>query len=149
MSDDDLYQSAIVAVARTSEQYPRLEAPEHTCTIDNPLCGDRVTVDVRLGDDGTIAEVGQRVRGCLLCEASGVLIAKHAVGVAPGTLTPLRTELQSILRSPDEQEARDRLEALGAPWDVLAIFLPVRDYKSRHECVLLPFEALNSVLEEN
>ena len=66
MSDDDLYQAGIVDAARAAADYPRLDAPDGTATIDNPLCGDRVTMDVTL--DGTVIEaIGQRVRGCLLC----------------------------------------------------------------------------------
>ena len=51
-------------------------APTKSARRDNPLCGDRVTIDVRLDDSGKIAEIAHQVRGCLLCQAS-------AVGAAP------------------------------------------------------------------
>ena len=52
--------------------------PHGSAAIDNPLCGDRVTLDVELGSAGRIARVGHVVRGCLLCEAAAVLIAEQA-----------------------------------------------------------------------
>ena len=63
----ELYQTAIVEAARRLAEHPRLPAPAGSATVDNPLCGDRVTTDVELRA-GALVRVGQRVRGCLLCE---------------------------------------------------------------------------------
>jgi nitrogen fixation NifU-like protein len=145
MADADLYQKAIVDAARSGREYPRLPAPDGTATVDNPLCGDRVTVDVRLEDE-TVAEVGQRVRGCLLCEASGALIARHAPGCAKAELQALRGRVADMLKAETDEDARRLADALGAGWDALGAFVPVRRYRSRHECVLLPFEALGKAL---
>jgi nitrogen fixation NifU-like protein len=39
-------------------------------------------------------------------------------------------------------------EAAGRSWPELAAFAPVHAHKSRHECVLLPFEALIRALDQ-
>src|SRR6185503_8145315 len=75
----DLYQDRIVAQAKAATRAGRLEAPDATLTRDNPLCGDRITLDIRF-DGKRIADLAHRVRGCLLCEAAASAIGAHAVG---------------------------------------------------------------------
>jgi nitrogen fixation NifU-like protein len=105
--------------------------------LDNPLCGDRVTIDLTL-KDGRVAGVGHQVRGCLLCEASAETIAQHAPGKSAAELAEASAVVTAILK-----------EGAPAPegeWSALAVFAPVHDVKSRRECVLLPFEALEKAL---
>ena len=135
---EDLYQAAIVAAARAGKAHGRLEAPNGSATVDNPLCGDRVTIDVALAGE-VVEAVGQLVRGCLLCEAAGALIADAAPGQAPAALREVRPALAAML----EHDAPPP----GGAWRELECFVPVRPYKSRHECVLLAFEALEKALE--
>src|SRR6516164_8127994 len=74
-----LYHSTLVEHAQAGRSRGRLAAPQLSATVDNPLCGDRVTIDLALAD-GRIAAVGHQVRGCLLCEAAAEIIADHAPG---------------------------------------------------------------------
>ncbi len=133
----DVYHDALVALAREATGAGRLPAPAASATRDNPLCGDRVTVDVQLAD-GKVVALAHRVRGCLLCQASAAFLGKHAPGRGREDLA----------------EGRDRLAALlaeGTPlpageWSGLALFEPVGAVKSRHGCVLLAFDALDDAL---
>jgi nitrogen fixation protein NifU and related proteins len=99
------------------------------------LCGDRVTIDVKL-DDGKIAEIAHQVRGCLLCQASAVALASSAVGRDASGVAELRHDAERAIG----REAGKAHE----PFDA---FEPVANHKSRHECVLLPFEALQDALK--
>ena len=47
---DQLYQDRIVALAKAKTGAGKLSAPTKSARRDNPLCGDRVTIDVRLDD---------------------------------------------------------------------------------------------------
>ena len=130
---DELYHQAILELAKRGRQASRLETPDASVTVDNPLCGDRVTLDLKLAD-GRVREVGHRVRGCLLCQAAAAAIAERAPGETPEALRRVAGELgNAIARAP---------EAAGQLWSELAAFAPVHAHKSRHECVLLPFDAL-------
>jgi nitrogen fixation NifU-like protein len=136
---DELYHQAILELARKARQASRLEAPQASVTVDNPLCGDRVTLDLNLVD-GRVREVGHRVRGCLLCQAAAAAIGERAPGETPAALRAVVRDLgEAIAMAP---EAVDRL------WPELAAFAPVHAHKSRHECVLLPFEALTQALDQ-
>lgn len=137
--NDELYHQAILELARKARQASRLEAPQASVTVDNPLCGDRVTLDLTLAD-GRVREVGHRVRGCLLCQAAAVVIGERAPGESPASLRAVARDLsEAITRAP---------EAAGTAWPELAAFAPVHPHKSRHECVLLPFEALTQALDQ-
>ena len=137
--NDQLYHQAILELAKRARQASRLEAPDASATVDNPLCGDRVTLDLKLAD-GRVREVGHRVRGCLLCQAAAVAIAERAPGETPDALREVAGALgDAIARAPD---------AAGRLWPELAVFAPVHAHKSRHECVLLPFDALVRALDQ-
>jgi NifU-like protein involved in Fe-S cluster formation len=136
---DELYHRAILELAKKARQTSRLEAPQASVTVDNPLCGDRVTLDLSLAD-GRVRALGHKVRGCLLCQAAAVAIGLRAPGETPATLRAVARDLgAAIASSPD---------TAGRRWPELAAFAPVHAHKSRHECVLLPFVALTQALDQ-
>ena len=133
-----LYQQAILAHARAATGKGRLPDPDGSATVDNPLCGDRVTIDVKMDGD-CVSAVGHQVRGCLLCEAAASIIGARAVGAKPDQLVTARRAVDALLAGrPTEHD--------GA-WPDIADFTPVRAFKSRHDCVRLPFEALEKALD--
>jgi nitrogen fixation protein NifU and related proteins len=132
---DDLYQQAIMERAKSRAGAGRLDKPSASATVDNPLCGDRITMDVTLAN-GAIAAIGHQVRGCALCQASASVIATAAIGQSPSAALAGRDTLKGVLKG----------DAAAAPWADLGIFAPVQRHKSRHDCVLLPFEALAQAL---
>ncbi len=134
---DDLYQQAIIDLAKKSRALSRLEASDRSITLDNPLCGDRVTLDLRI-EGSIIAAFGHKIRGCLLCEASSCLINEHIIG---RTADSLVIELPKIVSGVGDESLP--MEAL---WPGLSALSPVRAFKSRHECVTLPFQALIKLL---
>ena len=134
---DELYQAALVARAHAGRKRGRLSAPDRSMTLDNPLCGDRVTMDFHLAD-GRIAAVGHQVRGCLLCEAAAEMIALQAPGKSKAELAQATAAVTALLKSGDK--------APTGEWSSLEIFGPVHRVKSRQDCVLLPFEALTRAL---
>lgn len=134
---DALYHQAIMERAKAPARAGALPQPDGTATIDNPLCGDRVKFDIMLRD-GKIADVAQHVRGCALCQASASVIAGAAIGQDEAALIGAEKALRAMLR--------DEAPAPAAPFQDLSIFTPVRPHRSRHDCVLLPFEALRTAL---
>lgn len=134
---DDLYRREILRLARDDAHRGRLEAPDATATVDNPLCGDRVTIDLAL-DDGRIESIRHHTRGCVLCNAAAAVVAAHAGGSAAAELRSVAASLETLL-------AGDR-HAFDEPWRELSIFTPVAGHRSRHACVLLPFQAVIEAL---
>jgi nitrogen fixation NifU-like protein len=131
---DELYQARIVALAKSKTGAGKLAAPTKSARRDNPLCGDRVTIDLKV-EDGRIAEIAHQVRGCLLCQASASALAATAVGRDAAGIADLRHDAERAIGR-EQGKAHDPFDA----------FEPVANHKSRHECVLLPFEALKDAL---
>ena len=132
--NDQLYQDRIVALAKARTGAGKLANPTKSARRDNPLCGDRVTMDVRL-ENGRIGEIAHQVRGCLLCQASASALASVAIGKDAAGISEIRHDAERALgREPG---------VAGAPFDA---FAPVAAHKSRQDCVLLPLEALKDAL---
>ena len=138
MKPSRLYHQAILdaASARTGEG--ELEHRHARAVVDNPLCGDRVRVDVSVSS-GRVERVAHEVRGCLLCQAAASVIGADAPGEDVQTLIDLAPALRAFLAD----------ETLGPPqlWPALEMFAPVAKHKSRHDCVMLPFDALVEALQ--
>jgi nitrogen fixation NifU-like protein len=137
VTSDALYQDALLRLARAGRGSGRLGAPSASASRDNPLCGDDVTMDVSIRE-GRVADLGHRVRGCVLCQAAASVLGSVAPGRSAEEIARARAALAAMLREAGSVPP--------SPWEELAVFLPVRDVPSRHECVLLPFDALGDAL---
>ena len=128
---EKLYQEQIIALSRQSKNRVAISNPKLTARIDNPLCGDRVTIDLELKTD-IIENIGLTVRGCALCEAASEVLAINASQKNFLAIQDAETGLQNYLSGHSDKP----------PWAQLSVFEPVKDVTSRHECVLLPFVAI-------
>lgn len=129
-----LYHEALVAKARSTIGKGRLADPQASARLDNPLCGDRVTIDLHFAD-GHITAVGHEVKGCLLCEAAAAAIAELAPGKSPAEARDLAAAVTRMMK-----------EGVAPNEAALDIFTPVINAKSRRDCVMLPFGALTKAL---
>jgi len=128
---ETLYNQALKSLAALPAR--RLEAPTASAVLDNPLCGDRVTVDIALVD-GRIATIGHEVKGCLPCRAAAAAMARLAEGRRPAEVGELAVKAAAMLAG------------APPPDPLMEAFLPARPHRNRHACVLLPFEALTRAL---
>src|ERR1700734_2419234 len=87
---DQLYQEKIVALAKAKTGAGKLVEPTKTARRDNPLCGDRVIIDVKLDGQGKVTEIAHQVRGCLLCQASASALSSLAIGKDAAGLAEIR-----------------------------------------------------------
>ncbi|HEX2527732.1 MAG TPA: iron-sulfur cluster assembly scaffold protein [Geminicoccus sp.] len=131
--NDALYDQAIIAEARSKTGAGRLEAPSITAECDNPLCGDRIALDL-LVDGGKVADIAHKTRGCLLTQASASLLARHAKDASAADARELRDAVSAFLHGKDDER--------------FAILTPVRNAKSRWDCVTLPFQALSDAISD-
>ena len=134
---DDLYNQALLRLAADATGAGRLESPDVTFTLDNPLCGDRITVDLAF-DGGHIAALAHDVKGCVLCQAAAAVLGARAPGAAPEQIAHARAGVAAFLNH----------GATQPPWPELAAFAAAAGTHSRHRCVLLPFDAVLQAAKE-
>ena len=76
---DDLYRDYILEHYRRPHNFGVLDAPSATFEGSNPLCGDRITMQLAV-DDGVVREVGFTGRGCAISQASASLLTDEIKG---------------------------------------------------------------------
>ena len=131
-----LYHDAIKQFAHAAHGHGLLPAPAGEAKLDNPLCGDRVRVQVAMAS-GRITAIAHETRGCLLCRAAAAVIGLRAVGQDEAGIGAALNDLERMLKD---------VAPAPAAWPELAMFEPARAYASRHRCILLPFRALLAAL---
>jgi len=136
LSASQIYHEAIKALAIAAVGHGALASPDGRALVDNPLCGDRVEMEINLLDS-RVAALAHQVKGCLLCRAAASIIGKHAVGAGRGEIERISIGVSEML----EKQAPP-----PAGWRELDAFVPVHGHRSRYRCVLLPFEALLAAL---
>jgi len=134
MSEDDpLYRREILRLAADAKGAGHLPAPDASATAQNPACGDRVTVELRLAD-GRIETLTHATQACVLTQASAALLAAAAPGRDHAELEALAASVRGFL-------------AGGMAPDGYGVFDGVITHAGRHRCVLLPLEAALRALE--
>ncbi|MBI4987347.1 MAG: iron-sulfur cluster assembly scaffold protein [Rhodocyclales bacterium] len=138
MNSPDLYQQALLDLARAAHGAGTLPSPDGSVLRDSPLCGDRVRLQVAL-EAGRITAIAHDVKGCLLCRAAASLVGLHGTGLNATEADALRGQVAATLAGSEPPPG----------WPELALFAPVRPHRNRHGCVLLPFEALAAALDSH
>ncbi len=131
-----LYNTEILRLAASIPHQERLADPMGSSEKRSPICGSRVTVDVKLAD-GCVSEVGMLVRACALGQASSSLLAAHIVGRSPADVAAARDELTAWLAG----------EGPMPSWPGLEIFIPALGVTARHPSIRLAFEAAAAAAE--
>jgi nitrogen fixation NifU-like protein len=120
---DDLYRDEILEHYRRPHNFGTLPAPDATYEGSNPLCGDRLTMMLGIGDSGTVEEVAFTGRGCAISQASASMLTDGIKG-----------------------KRLDELARLGAQ-DVLDD-LGIEISPARLKCALLSLETLQGALAD-
>jgi nitrogen fixation NifU-like protein len=81
---DDLYRDYILEHYRRPHNFGQLDAATATQEGANPLCGDRITMQLRVRG-GVIDGVGFTGRGCAISQASASLLTDEIKGKAVDT----------------------------------------------------------------
>ncbi|CAN5422736.1 iron-sulfur cluster assembly scaffold protein [soil metagenome] len=126
-----LYNTEILRLAASIPYADRLTDPMASVEKRSPVCGSRVTVDLNLGADGRVSEVGMLVRACALGQASSSLMATNIVGRTPEELAEARDVLTAWLAG----------QGPAPEWPGLSLFEPALGYTARHPSIRLAFEA--------
>ena len=76
---EDLYRNFILDHYRNPRNAGTLESPDASFEDTNPLCGDKIRMDVKL-HDGVVSDVKFRGRGCAISQASASLLTEEIKG---------------------------------------------------------------------
>ena len=130
---DPLYKKELLRLAADAHAAGRLPNATATGHAHNPVCGDKVVVDLVV-ENGRIAEIRQEAKACVLTQASASILGKSLMGASRDDVEALRQAVTAMLGSHGPVP--------GTPFEDYAAFDAALEYPSRHTCVLLPIAAV-------
>jgi nitrogen fixation NifU-like protein len=77
---DDLYREVIIEHYKNPSYRGRLDPHDISFADDNPLCGDHIQIDLRVGEDGRITDARFEGHGCAISQASADLLIESVIG---------------------------------------------------------------------
>ena len=141
MSDlADLYQEVIIDHGRQPRNFGELEGATGTAEGFNPLCGDQLTLYVKLAD-GRIADIAFQGAGCAISQASASLMTTALKGKSQDEALDLFERVHAMLT--EGPNANVQPEELGK----LAVLSGVWEFPMRVKCATLAWHTLRSALE--
>lgn len=145
MSLESLYQELILDHSKRPHGFGLAEADDHTGTSyqRNPICGDEVTLRVRVSDDGqTIRDVTWEGQGCSISQASASMLVDLIDGVPREKATELIDGFREALRS------RGTIELDEDVYEDAAALSGVSKFSARVKCAMLAWVALEEGLAQ-
>ncbi len=134
----DLYQEVIFDHNRRPRNFHKLPAANRHAEGFNPLCGDQLTVYMKVNDAGVIEEVSFEGRGCAISTASASIMTE--------TLTGKTEQEAQALFEGFHRLVTGEGGASGAGLGKLAVLGGVRDYPSRVKCATLAWHTVQAAL---
>jgi nitrogen fixation NifU-like protein len=77
---DDLYREQIIDRYKNPQMKGTLDPHDYSYEDDNPLCGDRIRIDLRVDGTGRVSEAAFSGTGCAISQASADLLVESVVG---------------------------------------------------------------------
>lgn len=123
---------------RSPRNFKRLEPADASADGHNPLCGDSLTVDVRLDGD-TISDIGWEGVGCAISKSSASLMTEAIKGVDRERAKEMYEQFHHLVT----RDAPVDPESLGK----LRAFAGVGEFPARVKCATLAWRTLAAALE--
>lgn len=137
LDDDDklisFYNEELIALSGEVALPQHIDKPQLTARAVSPICGSEIEVELKLTGD-KISAFGFEVEACALTKSVVAVMKKAIIGKTRADVARAGQELEDMLDGKPVVPSGD--------WAKLIILEPVKDYKARHNSILLPFEAV-------
>jgi nitrogen fixation protein NifU and related proteins len=133
----DLYREVILDHNRRPRNFGELPGANHVVEAVNPLCGDKLTLYVKVGD-GRVEDIRFKGTGCAISVASSSLMTERVKGQTIGDSLELFAKVHGLLTGATEHAPEDL--------DKLAALSGVREYPTRVKCASLAWHALKAAV---
>jgi nitrogen fixation NifU-like protein len=133
----ELYREVILDHNREPRNFGTLEPADKVVEGVNPLCGDKMTLYVRMNGD-KIEDIRFQGTGCAISVASSSLMTERVKGMSVRQSLELYETVHDMLTTSGQERSQqlEKLEALAG----------VREFPSRVKCASLAWHALKAAL---
>jgi nitrogen fixation NifU-like protein len=133
----ELYRDVILDHNKRPRNFGKLESSDSHADGHNPLCGDRLTVFLKMDGD-RVEDIRFEGKGCAISTASASLMTEAIKGKDRADIGQLFDKIHSMLT---------RQDAIADPsLGKLAALSGVREYPARVKCASLCWHTLNAAL---
>jgi nitrogen fixation NifU-like protein len=144
MMDDslrELYQDVILDHSKHPRHFGPLPEATNAAEGYNPLCGDRVKINLIVDATGHIADIKFEGRGCAISQASASMMTDMVVGRTIPEAEKLMGGFLHLVKGEDatdlQGEDRERLDVMAG----------VSAFPMRVKCATLAWHTMKSALE--
>jgi nitrogen fixation protein NifU and related proteins len=132
-----LYQEVILDHNKKPRNYGVLEGASHKAEGHNPLCGDHLTLTLKL-DGEQVEGIAFTGESCAICKASASMMTAAVKGKSRADAETLIHEFRDM--------ATGTLDVAKQPHHLgrLTVFAGVRDLPTRVKCAILPWHTLHA-----
>ena len=135
----DLYQEILLEHNRRPRNFRALDDATHQADGFNPLCGDQISLQLKVGHD-KVDDVGFQGHGCAISRASASLLTQAVKGATSDEAIAMFDEFHRMLTEPDAELDYDLLGDLEMLAGVIA-------YPTRIKCAILPWHTLKAAID--
>jgi nitrogen fixation NifU-like protein len=133
----ELYQQVIIDHSKNPHNFCTLENPTHSKEGYNPLCGDKLTIDIN-EKNGIITDIGFQGSGCAISTASASLMTDMVKNKTIAEALELLDNFQELVTTGKS----NNIEKLGK----LAVLASVSEFPMRVKCATLAWHTLKAAL---
>ncbi len=138
----ELYQATILDHNRSPRNFGSLENPNRSAEGENPICGDRLSLQLEVDPDGRIADVRFQGKGCAISTASASLMTESVKGRTREEIDATFDRFHALVTAGLDKATS--VSELGK----LAVFSGVREYPIRVKCATLAWHTLRAALNQ-
>jgi nitrogen fixation NifU-like protein len=137
----ELYQEVILDHGKTPRNFGKPDGATAESHGHNPLCGDTVTIYLRLAGD-TVEDVGFEGRGCAISIASASMMTELLKGKRLAEVRDLFERFHQLVTEDDAS-----LEGDSEDFEKLMVLAGVREFPMRVKCATLAWHTMNAAIE--
>src|SRR5579859_7627007 len=135
----ELYRDVILDHNKRPRNFGKLESADSHADGHNPLCGDRLTVFLKMSGD-RVEDIRFEGKGCAISTASASLMTEAIKGKRKAEIDSLFGKIHALLT----QQSASAEPSLGK----LVALQGVREYPARVKCASLCWHTLNAALDK-
>ena len=136
---NDLYQEILLEHNSKPRNFRNLEDPSGTAEGYNPLCGDLITVFLKV-EEGVITDVGFQGSGCAISRASASMMTQSVKGQTLVKAAQVSEAFRQMMTDPEADLDYDTLGDLECLAGVVA-------YPTRIKCAVLAWHTLRAAMD--
>ena len=138
----DLYQEVILDHGKNPRNFRHPSDCNRMAECDNPLCGDRLTVYLRIGGNGRVEDVAFEGRGCAISMASASMMTEIVQGKTEQEARALFDRFHDFVTGRDAIEA-----AYNDDLEKLVVLSGVKQFPMRVKCATLAWHTMTAAMD--